>query len=287
MSAAAAWQTVEKARHPRRPYALDYIHRLAPDLIELHGDRYHGDDLALVGGLGTWREMTTVFLGQQKGRNLEERIHRNFGMMHPEGYRKAMRLARQAVKFGFPIVCLVDTPGAYPGSAAEERGIAGAIGASIMEWFRIGVPVVAAIIGEGGSGGALALAVADRVLILENAIYSVAMPEACASILWRDAGYKTDAAAQLQLTAPDVVALGVADEIVPEPPGGAEADPDLAAGLLDEALARHLVPLRALPPRVLLQARYERFRCRWVAATGPAGYQDSAPEALASSWPAP
>jgi acetyl-CoA carboxylase carboxyl transferase subunit alpha len=271
VSAAAAWQTVEKARHPRRPYALDYMRRLAPDLVELHGDRHHGDDQALVGGLGTWRGLTTVFLGQQKGRNLEERIHRNFGMVHPEGYRKAMRLARQAAKFGFPIVCLVDTPGAYPGTAAEERGIAGAIGASIMEWFRIGVPVVAAVIGEGGSGGALALAIADRVLILENAIYSVAMPEACASIVWRDAGYKAEAAAQLQLTAREVVALGVADEMVLEPPGGADADADLAADLLDDALARHLLPLLALPASVLLRTRHERFRCRWVAAALPAG----------------
>src|SRR6266571_3294934 len=158
MTAVDAWLTVQRARHPLRPYALDYMRRLAPDLIELHGDRTHGDDQALVAGLGSWRGLTTVFLGQQKGRDLSERIYRNFGMMHPEGYRKAMRLARQAAKFGFPIVCLIDTPGAYPGAEAEERGIAGAIGASIMEWFRIGVPVVAAIIGEGGSGGALALA---------------------------------------------------------------------------------------------------------------------------------
>lgn len=270
MMTSVAWEAVRKARHPKRPYAFDYISRLAPDFVELHGDRLYGDDRALVAGIGTWHGLATVFLGQQKGRNLEDRIHRNFGMMHPEGYRKAMRLARQAAKFGFPIVCLIDTPGAYPGLAAEERGIAGAIGAAIMEWFRIQVPVVAVLIGEGGSGGAVALAVADRVLMLENAIYSVAMPEACASIVWRDAESKAEAARQLRLTARDALELGVADEIVPEPPGGAEADPDLAADLLDEALVRHLLPLRSIPASVLLHARHTRFRCRWVPADGGA-----------------
>ncbi len=260
MTKQAAWLTVLTARHPNRPYALDYIRRLAPNFVELHGDRLHGDDPALVAGLGTWDAGTTVFLGQQKGRDLQDRIRRNFGMMHPEGYRKAMRLACQAAGFGFPIVCLVDTPGAYPGPAAEERGIAGAIGATLVQWFRIGVPVVAVVIGEGGSGGAVALAVADRVLMLEHAIYSVASPEACASILWRDVDRKVEAAGQLGLRAADALRLGVVDEVVPEPRGGAHLDHDLAAGLLAQAVSRHLAPLRSMPTGVLLSRRRRRFR---------------------------
>lgn len=262
MSESATWRTVQAARHPHRPYALDYVSRLAPDFIDLHGDRLCGDDHALVGGIGTWRRATTLFLGQQKGRTLAERVERNFGMMHPEGYRRAMRLARQAAKFRFPIICLVDTPGAYPGVGAEQRGIAGAIATAIMEWFSIETPVIAAVIGEGGSGGALALAVADRVLMLENSIYSVAMPEACAAIVWRDVERRTDAARELRLRPSDARRLGVVDEIVPEPPGGADKDPDLAASLLDEALWRHLAELRSLPESTLLLRRYERYRRR-------------------------
>lgn len=256
----SVWQVVELARDARRPYSLDYIQRLAPDFIELHGDRLGGDDTALVGGVGTWHGKTTMFLGQQKGRTFPERVRRNFGMMHPEGYRKAMRLARQAAKFGFPIICLIDTPGAYPGAGAEDRGIAGAIAAAIMEWFAIPVPVLAAVIGEGGSGGALGLAVADRVLMLENSIYSVAMPEAAASIVWRDQARKVEAAEQLQITSRDLHAMGVVEEVVAEPEGGAHLDPDAAAHALDRALRRHLLPLQALPPRELLQRRYERYR---------------------------
>jgi acetyl-CoA carboxylase carboxyl transferase subunit alpha len=262
-----AWETVEIARHPDRPYALDYIRRIAPDFVELHGDRMHGDDPALVGGIGSWEMGPTVFLGQQKGRNLQERIHRNFGMMHPEGYRKAMRLARQAVRFRFPVVCMVDTPGAYPGLGAEERGIASAIGAAIMEWFRIDVPVVTAVIGEGGSGGAVALGVADRVLMLEHAIYSVAMPEACGTILWRDGAHSSDAANQLRLTSSDALALRVADEIVTEPCGGAHVDLDDAARRLAECLRAQIAPLRSVPPGELLRLRRERFRERWSPAT--------------------
>ncbi len=181
----SVWQVIELARHPERPYSLDYVRRLAPDFIELHGDRLSADDPALVGGIGTWHGRTTMFLGHQKGRSLKERVARNWGMMHPEGYRKAIRLAHHAAKFRFPIVSLIDTPGAYPGAGAEERGIAAAIAEAIMEWFRIPVPIVAAVIGEGGSGGALGMGVADRVIMLENSIYSVASPEAAASTCWR------------------------------------------------------------------------------------------------------
>lgn len=256
----SVWQVVEMARHPERPYALDYVRRLAPDFVELHGDRVSHDDPALVAAIGTWRGMTTVFIGQQKGRNLAERVARNWAMMHPEGYRKTMRLARQAAKFGFPIVSLVDTPGAFPGAAAEERGIALAIATAVMEWFEIPVPVVACVIGEGGSGGALGTAVADRVLMLENSIYSVASPEAAASIVWRDNSRKVEAAAQLQVTSRDLLAMGVVEEVVPEPEGGAQTDHDAAAAALDAALWRHMEPLLQMPPDELLGHRYERFR---------------------------
>jgi acetyl-CoA carboxylase carboxyl transferase subunit alpha len=256
----SVWQVVELARHPERPYALDYIRRMAPDFVELHGDRVSHDDPALVAGPGSWRGLTVMFFGQQKGRNLAERVARNWAMMHPEGYRKAMRLARQAAKFGFPIVSLVDTPGAFPGAGAEERGIALAIGQAIMGWFEIPVPVVAAVIGEGGSGGALGMAVADRVLMLENSIYSVASPEAAASIVWRDSARKVEAAAQLQVTSRDLQAMGVVEEVVPEPEGGAHRDHEAAACALEAALWRHLEPLLRLPASELLQHRYERFR---------------------------
>lgn len=256
----SVWQVVELSRHQDRPYALDYIRRLAPDFVELHGDRTSGDDPAMVGGLGTWHGRTVVFIGHQKGRTLHERVRRNWGMMHPEGYRKAMRLAYQAAKFGFPIVSLIDTPGAYPGAGAEERGIAAAIAAAIMQWFQLPVPIVACVIGEGGSGGALGMAVADRVLMLENAIYSVASPEAAASIVWRDNSRKVEAAEQLQITSRDLLAMGVVEEVIQEPVGGAQSDPDAAAAALSEALWRHLQPLFAQPPETLLEHRYERFR---------------------------
>ncbi|MGH7860904.1 MAG: acetyl-CoA carboxylase carboxyl transferase subunit alpha [Candidatus Dormibacteraceae bacterium] len=256
----SVWQVVERARHPLRPYAADYIQRLTPDFVELHGDRLSGDDPALVAGLATWHDRTVVWLGQQKGRNLAERVAHNWGMMHPEGFRKALRIARLAAKFGFPIISLVDTPGAFPGAAAEERGIASAIGTAIMEWFQIPVPVVAAVIGEGGSGGALGLAVADRVLMLRNATYSVAAPEAAASIVWRDNSRKVEAAQQLQLTSGDLLAMGLVEEVIAEPEGGAHLDPDLAATLLDEALWRNLEPLLGLSGEHLLEQRYDRYR---------------------------
>ena len=256
----SVWQVVELARHPDRPYALDYIRRMAPDFLELHGDRMTGDDPALVAGVGTWRGRTVMLMGHQKGRNRAERVARNWGMMHPQGYRKAMRLARQAAKFGFPIITLVDTPGAYPGSSAESQGIASAIAAAIMEWFEIPVPVVTAVIGEGGSGGALGTAVADRVIMLENSTYSVASPEAAASIVWRDNARKVEAAEQLQLTSRDLLAMGVVEEVVAEPEGGAHTDYEATVAALEAALWRHLEELLALPAAELLEHRYERFR---------------------------
>jgi acetyl-CoA carboxylase carboxyl transferase subunit alpha len=254
------WQVVELARHQDRPYSLDYITRLAPDFVELHGDRISHDDPAVVAGVGTWRGRTVVFLGQQKGRNLADRVSRNWGMMHPEGFRKALRLARQAAKFGFPIISLVDTPGAFPGESAEERGIASAIGAAILEWFQIPVPVIAVVIGEGSSGGALGIAVADRVLMLENSLYTVASPEAAASIVWRDNARKVEAAEQLQITSRDLLAMGVVEEVVREPEGGAHTDYDAMASSLDAVLWRRLEPLLRMPTDELLEHRYERFR---------------------------
>jgi acetyl-CoA carboxylase carboxyl transferase subunit alpha len=256
----SVWEVVELARHPDRPYALDYIRRMAPDFVEMHGDRLAGDDPALVAGVGTWRGRTTMFFGHQKGRNLADRVARNWGMMHPEGYRKAIRLAHQAAKFGFPIISLIDTPGAYPGGAAEERGIAASIAGAITEWFQIPVPIVAAVIGEGGSGGALAMAIADRIVMMENSIYSVITPEGAASIVWRDASRKVEAAEQLQLASRYVLAMGVVEEVIGEPPGGAQNDFDGAARLLEEALRRNLEPLLTMPVAELLQHRYERFR---------------------------
>jgi len=256
----SVWEVVELARHANRPYSLDFLQRWAPDFVELHGDRLTGDDPALVAGVGTWHGRTVMFMGHQKGRSLADRVSRNWGMMHPEGYRKALRLARQAAKFGFPIVTLIDTPGAYPGASAEERGIASAIGTAIQEWFQIPVPVVCAVIGEGGSGGALGLAVADRVLMLENAIYSVASPESAASIVWRDNSLKVEAAEQLQITSRDLIAMGVVEEIVPEPGGAAHSNHDATAQVLGEAIWRNLEPLLKQRPGDLLQHRYERFR---------------------------
>jgi acetyl-CoA carboxylase carboxyl transferase subunit alpha len=265
----AAWRRVELARHPERPYALDYIRRWTTGFHELHGDRLTGDDPALVAGLATWHGQTVMFFGQQKGRSFRDRLARNYGMMHPEGYRKAMRLAAMAARFGFPIISLVDTPGAFPGAHAEERGIASAIASAIMDWFRVRTPVVAAIIGEGGSGGSLGMAVADRVVVMENAIYSVASPEACASILWRDAARKQTAAGQLRLVPEELLAMGIMDEIVPEPPGGAHAHHDEAARLLDETLHRHVLALQRHDLDTLLLRRRERFRSMGLGASSP------------------
>ena len=255
-----AWRRVLLARRPGRPGALDYVDRLLDRFHELHGDRLTGDDPALVGGIGAWHQRPVVVLGQQKGRTMEERRARNLGMMHPEGFRRAMRLARLGAKFGMPVLTLVDTPGASPDAVSEEHGIASAIGRAIMEWFQVPVPVVASIIGEGGSGGALGLAVGDRVLMLEHAIYSVASPEACASIVWRDTAHRQTAADQLGLGAEDLLRAGIVDEVVAEPAGGAHADPDEAARLLDRALTRHVRSLLSETPEALVRRRRERYR---------------------------
>jgi len=253
------YQRVQVARHPRRPYALDYINGLVTDFIELHGDRQYRDDPAIVGGLGRLAGRSIVVIGQQKGRDIKENLKRNFGMPHPEGYRKALRLMRLAERFRLPIVTLIDTPGAHPGLGAEERGQAEAIARNIERMAVLKTPIVVAIVGEGGSGGALALAVGDRVLILENAIYSVISPEGCAAILWRDAALKERAAEALKLTAPDLLAMGLVDEIVPEPPGGAHADPGGAVEALGGALERHLAELAGMPTDELLSRRADKY----------------------------
>ena len=254
-----AWQRVELARHAQRPYSLDYFGRLVPDFEELHGDRMTGDDTALVAGVGSWHGRTTMFFGQQKGRTFPDRVARRFGMMHPQGYRKAIRLAHQAAKFGFPIISLIDTPGAYPGTTAEEDGIASAIAIAIREWFHIRTPVIAAIVGEGGSGGALGMAVADRVIMFENSIYSVAAPEAAASIVWRDPARKVEAAEQLHLTSDDLLELGVIDHVISEPAGGAHEDHDESARRLDEVLWTHLQEVLEHDHNRILANRRKRF----------------------------
>jgi acetyl-CoA carboxylase carboxyl transferase subunit alpha len=256
---AGRWRTVELARHEHRPYALDYIAMMCDDFFELHGDRAGGEDHAIVGGPARLDGRAVMVIGHQKGRSVAERTYRNYGMAHPQGYRKAMRLMRQAERFRVPVVTLIDTPGAYPGVGAEQAGQAWAIAESLSVMSDLCTPIVAAVIGEGGSGGALALALADRVLMLEHSIYSVASPEACAAITWRDAGMKRVAAEALRVTAADAVALGVVDEIVAEP-SPAHEDPHGAAGRLREALLRHLDELTELGDDRLLGARYWRFR---------------------------
>jgi acetyl-CoA carboxylase carboxyl transferase subunit alpha len=253
------YQRVQVARHPRRPYALDYINGLFGDFIELHGDRLYRDDPAIVGGLGRLHGRSVVVIGQQKGRDIKENLKRNFGMPHPEGYRKALRLMRLAERFRLPVVTLIDTPGAHPGLGAEERGQAEAIARNIEDMAALRTPIVVAIVGEGGSGGALALAVGDRVLILENAIYSVISPEGCAAILWRDSSLKERAAEALKLTAPDLLAMNLVDEIVPEPAGGAHADPGAAVEALGVALERHLAELAGMPADELVARRAEKY----------------------------
>jgi acetyl-CoA carboxylase carboxyl transferase subunit alpha len=252
-------QRVQVARHPRRPYALDYLGSVFADFVELKGDRLFRDDPAIVAGWARLDDRSAIVIGQQKGRDTKENLHRNFGMPHPEGYRKALRLMHLAERFGAPVITLIDTPGAYPGLGAEERGQADAIARNLEEMARLRTPLVAVIIGEGGSGGALALGLADRVLMLENAVYSVISPEGCAAILWKDAGQKERAAQALRLTAADLLDLGLIDAIVPEPDGGAHADPEGAAQALHDALRRALDDLRAIPPDRLLGQRAEKF----------------------------
>jgi acetyl-CoA carboxylase carboxyl transferase subunit alpha len=253
-------QKVMISRHPNRPYTLDYVQRLFTDWVELHGDRRFADDASIVAGLARFHERSVVVVGHQKGRGTKENMVRNFGMPRPEGYRKAIRMYELADRFGLPILTFIDTPGAYPGIDAEERGQSEAIGASLGVMAKVAVPIVATIIGEGGSGGALALGVANRVLVLEFGCYSVISPEGCAGILWKDGSRAAEAAEQLKMTAPDLHRLGVVDSIVDEPPGGAHRDHDEAAKRLDGALYEALSALDAIPSGELAQDRYQRFR---------------------------
>jgi acetyl-CoA carboxylase carboxyl transferase subunit alpha len=255
-----AWERVLLARHPQRPHTLDYISRLFSGFAEVHGDRRFGDDPAIVCGLARLGAREVMVVGQQKGRDTKQKLYRNFGMPKPEGYRKALRVMQLAAKFGKPILAFLDTPGAYPGIDAEERGQAEAIAYNLREMARLQTPIVVTCIGEGGSGGALALGVGNTVLMLENAIYSVISPESCAAIIWRDAGRAELAAKALKLTAQDLKQLGLIDEIVPEPPGGAHTDSDAAATLLQQALEAALERLGALSGPELVNQRYERFR---------------------------
>ncbi len=254
------WQRVQLARHPRRPYSLDYIGVLTKDFTELHGDRLFGDDAAIVGGFGTMGGAPVMFIGHQKGRNTKENILRNFGMPHPEGYRKALRLMELAARFDRPVVTFVDTPGAYPGLGAEERGQSEAIARNLREMARLPVPIVSVIIGEGGSGGALAIAVADVVLMMENSIYSVISPEGCAAILWGDRAKAPQAAEALRLTAADLKELDVIDDIVAEPMGGAHRDVEAAARTLGGVVGGHLERLASMDTASLLDARMAKFR---------------------------
>src|SRR5512134_2235675 len=252
-------QRVLVARHPRRPYTLDYLRLVFTDFVELHGDRLFRDDPAIIGGWARLDGSTVMVIGHQKGRDTKDNLRRNFGMAHPEGYRKALRLMRLAEKFAAPVVTLVDTPGAYPGLGAEERGQAEAIARNLIEMAALATPIVTAVIGEGGSGGALAIGVADRVLMLENSVYSVISPEGCAAILWKDASQRERAAEALKITAEDLLRLKLIDEIVKEPVGGAHVDPDAAGEALREALIRHVTELRKVRPEKLVRRRGEKY----------------------------
>ncbi len=255
------WQKVQLSRHPSRPYMLDYVDRLFQDFVEIHGDRRFGDDAAIVAGLARFHGRSVAIVGHQKGRTTKEKVVRNFGQANPEGYRKALRLIDLASRFGLPILTIIDTAGAYPGIGAEERGQSEAIGACLAALARVPVPVVATIIGEGGSGGALALGVANRVLVLEYGTYSVISPEGCASILWKDGARADEAAMRLKMTAPDLLRLGVVDAIVEEPAGGAHQDHDLAASLVEAAIGDALASVETSGgPQRWVADRYERFR---------------------------
>lgn len=255
-----AWQRTELARHPQRPYTLDYVERLFTDWSEIHGDRGFRDDPAIVCGMARFHGEEVIVVGQQKARDAKQRVYRNFGMPHPEGYRKALRVMKIAEKFKRPIFTFVDTDGAYPGLHAEERGQGEAIARNLLEMARLEVPFIATVIGVGGSGGALAIAVADRVLMMENAVYSVISPEGCASIMWRDVSKKDLAAEAMKITAKDLSELGCIDDIVPEPPGGAHTDHARAAELLNVALQKHLAEIKRQPVPDLLESRYKKFR---------------------------
>jgi acetyl-CoA carboxylase carboxyl transferase subunit alpha len=256
----STWQKVQLSRHPDRPYMLDYVERLFEDFVELHGDRVFGDDPAIVAGFARFEGRSVVVVGHQKGRGTKEKLRRNFGMPNPEGYRKAIRVMQLADRYRRPVLTFIDTPGAYPGIGAEERGQSEAIGQSLLTMARLRVPVVATVIGEGGSGGALALGVANRVLMLQFATYSVITPEGCASILWRDGARAPEAAEALRLLASDALSLGIVDEVVPEPTGGAHRDPAAAAEALRARIRIALADLETLSPAALVERRYERFR---------------------------
>lgn len=265
-----AWQRVQIARHTQRPFALDYIERCFTNWIELHGDRRFADDTAMPCGLAMLGSQRCVVITHQKGRNTKENVMRNFGSAHPEGYRKALRLMRLGEKFGIPVISLIDTPGAFPGIGSEERHISEAIAVNLREMMRLRVPIIAAVIGEGGSGGALGIGVADRVLILENAYYSVISPEACSAILWRDRRHAAEAAEALKLTARDLLKLEVVDEIIPEPEGGAHRDYDSVTANVGRALRQAVEQVSEIPIAELLEKRYQKFRRLGVFTEGKA-----------------
>ena len=252
-------EQVQVARHPKRPYTLDYIERVFTDWIELHGDRAFRDDEAIVGGWARLRGTSVMVIGHQKGRNMKDNLRRNFGMAHPEGYRKSLRLMKQAEKFGRPVITLLDTPGAYPGIGAEERGQAEAIARNLREMASLRTPLISLVIGEGGSGGALALGVTDRILMLEHSVYSVISPEGCAAILWRSAEHREKAATALRLTSKDLMELEICDGVIDEPLGGAHTDWDTTAERVGDALERHLHELSALSPEALLEGRWAKY----------------------------
>jgi acetyl-CoA carboxylase carboxyl transferase subunit alpha len=255
-----AWEKTELARHPQRPFTLDYVERIFTDYSEIHGDRAYGDDPAIVCGMARFRGEEVMIVGSQKGRDTKQRVYRNFGQANPEGYRKALRCMRIAEKFNRPIFTFIDTTGAYPGLGAEERGQAEAIARNLREMARLPVPIITTITGEGGSGGALALAVSDRVFMMENSVYSVISPEGCASIVWKDSGKKELAAQALRITAPDLKEMGIVDEIIAEPDGGAHNDFDAAATMVAEVLSRHFCELKKFSGEQLIESRYKKFR---------------------------
>ncbi|MEW6101023.1 MAG: acetyl-CoA carboxylase carboxyltransferase subunit alpha, partial [Candidatus Omnitrophota bacterium] len=256
----SAWQKVQIARHPQRPYTLDYISMMMSDFTELHGDRVFGDDKAIICGFAKLEGQKVAVIGHQKGRDTKENLKRNFGCAHPEGYRKALRIMQLAEQFNLPIVIFIDTPGAYPGVGAEERGQSQAIALNLREMARIATSIIAIVIGEGGSGGALGIGVADRVCVLENSYYSVISPEGCAAILWKDGAKAPEAAEVLKLTAQDLLKMGIIDEVIPEPLGGAHRDPQAQAKNLKESIVRNLQELMALEREELLRLRYKKFR---------------------------
>jgi len=259
-AASPAWIRIERARHPQRPYPMDFIEKIFTDFSEIHGDRAYGDDEAVACGMARLDGEEVMVIGNRKGGSTKDRVRRNFGMPHPEGYRKALRAMKLAEKFSRPVISFIDLPGAYPGLGAEERGQAEAIARNLLEMSRLRVPTISVISGEGGSGGALALAVADRVLILENALYFVITPESCAAIMWRDAAQKQLAAEAMRISAPEVAALGCVDEIIPEPPDGIHTDRDTGTGLLGTVLKKHLAELKSMPVDELVTARQTKFR---------------------------